>query len=419
MEPTAPQERIQLLDVLRGFAIFGMFTVNMSVDLFWGDTFHEMNLGFADFWSVAFVDMFTNGKFITIFSLLFGIGFYLQFERASQRGVNFVVTHIRRAGGLLLIGLTAMALTLPAWILLDYAILGLFLLFFYKRTPRTILTAAIVCIIIGKLIGEMVPDYLEARELSALAAEQGVPVAEVVVPEDPEELAQEQQEELIFATGSLVEVSRASLIHLWDAFSNWRYYIANLGLIGILLLGLYLGARGAIWDEEERNHIAKKALPWLLGIGLTGALTYVVMQDFGVGDQGALAHKIIRELAFWPIGALSLGLAYAATITLLMQREAWRRRLTPFAAVGRLALTNYLITCFVVAVVSWTWGFGLYNKLMPLEGLLIVLLVYPLQVIASGWWMRHYRFGPCEWLWRSMTYGKLPPMRLKEVPLAT
>lgn len=141
-----------------------------------------------------------------------------------------------------------------------------------------------------------------------------------------------------------------------------------------MLLGLYLARHGAIRDGEVCNSIARKALPWLLGVGLIGALIFV-----------------------------------------LMQRQVWQRWLAPFAAVGRFALTNYLITCFVYAVVFLPWGFGLYNILMPFEGLVMVLLVFPLQMMASRWWISRFRFGPCEWMWRSMTYGRLPAVRLHRI----
>jgi len=410
MEPTAPQERIQYLDVLRGIAILGMFAVNMTVDVQRPISIHEMDLELIDFMSVVLADMFGNGKFIMIFSFLFGIGFYMQYERAKRLGANFTSSYIRRAGALLLIGVSAMALTLGAWILLDYAVFGVFMLLFYKRSPRTILTAAIILYIFAKLF-EYYPIYQEHFELEALAAAQGVPVVEVVVKVDSGDVAARQEYERILASGTFVEISKSRLAFVWKAFSNWRYYPNNVGLLGYMLLGLYLARRGAIRDSEVRNFIAKKALPWLLGAGMTGALIFVLMQSFGFGASGELAHIIIMDLANWPFGALGLGLAYAATISLLMQRQVWQRWLAPFATVGRLALTNYLITGFVSAIVFLPWGLGLYGSLMPFEGLVIVFLVYPLQVIASRWWISHFRFGPCEWLWRSMTYGKLPPMR--------
>ncbi len=416
MEPTAPQERIQFLDVLRGFAILGMFSVNMTVDADRVSPLREMDLVFADFMSVVLVDMFASGKFIMIFSFLFGVGFYMLYERAKALGAGFAPSYIRRALGLLLIGLSAMALTLPAWILLDYAVLGLLMLLFCNRSPKTILTAAVVLILLARLLGSN-SFYQEHLDLEALAADQGVPIVEVLAPASPEDVAQKLERDRIRTSGTFLELSRLNLSNVWEAFSDWRYYLDNVGLLGYMLLGIYLGRRGAIRDAGARNHIAKKALPLLLGAGLAGALIFVLMQYFRFGAPSEFAHEMFLDVANWPFGAVGLGLAYAATITLLMQRQVWQRLLAPFAAVGRLALTNYLITCFVYALVFWPWGFGLYSILMPFEALIIVLLVYSLQVVASRWWIIRFRFGPCEWLWRSMTYGKLPPMRLKRTTI--
>lgn len=117
MEPTSSRERVELLDILRGVAIFGMFTVNMTVDVWWSDRFPESTLSLIDSVSIVMVDLFTNGKFITLFSFLFGIGFYVQSERAMQRGESVPAFWVRRLAGLLMIGLVAEACTLPSWIL--------------------------------------------------------------------------------------------------------------------------------------------------------------------------------------------------------------------------------------------------------------------------------------------------------------
>jgi len=138
MSPTAPQERIQYLDVLRGIAILGMFAVNMTVDVQRPIPIHEMNLVFVDFLSVVLVDMFGNGKFIMIFSFLFGIDFYMQYERTKRLHTSFAYSYIRRA-------------------------------------------------------------------------------------------------ECIRLSGTFVEVSKSRLSHVWKAFSNWRYYLNNVGLLGYMI----------------------------------------------------------------------------------------------------------------------------------------------------------------------------------------
>ena len=116
MEPTAARERIVLLDVLRGFAVFGMFTVNMTADLPWGDAFWEQPLDIADSTVMILIELLTNSKFMTIFSFLCGVGFFLQLERARGRGVPFLATYLRRLVALFFIASLAIVAGLDAYI---------------------------------------------------------------------------------------------------------------------------------------------------------------------------------------------------------------------------------------------------------------------------------------------------------------
>ncbi len=157
MEPTAVRERIVLLDVLRGFAVFGMFTVNMTADLPWGFMLREQPLDRADSTVMILIDLLTNGKFVTIFSFLFGVGFFLQLERARDRGVPFLATYLRRLAALFSIGAVAFVAGLGTGILIDYAKYGLVLLLFSRRSARFLIVAAIVCFAI-----EAVAHHFEA-----------------------------------------------------------------------------------------------------------------------------------------------------------------------------------------------------------------------------------------------------------------
>jgi uncharacterized protein len=180
-----------------------------------------------------------------------------------------------------------------------------------------------------------------------------------------------------------------------------------------MLLGLYVARLGAVWDSNIQRSLARKTLPWLVGVGFFSCLVWVVMEDFGVGDKTSIVHLIMRRLAAWPFGMPLLGLGYVAAITLFIERDSWQKWLMLFAAVGRMALTNYLFTGLVAAFISFSWGLGLYGKMSAWMGLLLVLIIFPIQVFGSRWWMRRYKFGPVEWLWRSFTYGKLQPIRQK------
>jgi uncharacterized protein len=326
-------------------------------------------------------------------------------ERASARGINTTLFYIRRSVGLLIIGVLAMACTVPSWILVDYAVFGLGLLLFRNRSPRTILTAAIAIILLGKVFGSIVPDYREYLESTAPVAEQST------LAVDQADAATEKLQEEIMRDGTFLQVSSVMLLQLWESFSDWRYYPGDIDLLGIMLIGLYVARRGAVWDRDIRLSLARKTLPWLIGVGFVGCLVGVITLNFGVGEKAPLLHMIIGSFAPWPIGMPLLGLGYVAAITLLFERESCRKWLTPLAAVGRMALSNYLFTGFVAAFISFSWGLGLYGEMSAFVGLLLVLIIFPVQVVVSRWYMERFLFGPVEWIWRSFTYGSLQPIR--------
>jgi uncharacterized protein len=116
------------------------------------------------------------------------------------------------------------------------------------------------------------------------------------------------------------------------------------------------------------------------------------------------------------VAAPALALFYASTILLLTQREAWRRRLAPLAAVGRMALSNYLLQSLVCTTIFYSYGLALFDKVGPALGLLLTVAIFLVQVPLSVWWLRRFQFGPVEWLWRSLTYWRVQPLRVSATP---
>jgi uncharacterized protein len=130
-----------------------------------------------------------------------------------------------------------------------------------------------------------------------------------------------------------------------------------------------------------------------------------------------LSWMPLAMAASFAVGTVPFALAYIATATLLLERAAWRRRLGLFAPVGRMALTNYLAQ--TVLCITIYYAGGLVGQAGPLFGLLLALVIFPAQMLASAWWLARFRYGPMEWLWRSLTYGRLQPMRLAQPAVST
>ena len=405
MEPTAARERIVLLDVLRGVAVFGMFTVNMTTDLPWGSAFREQSLDIADNTVMTLIDLLTNGKFITIFSFLFGVGFFLQLERARDRGVPLLAVYLRRLVALFLIAALAIVAGLGAHILIDYSIFGFLLLLFPRRSPRFLLATVVVCFLISAVSGNI-------EDLSDLigSTEEQSDRAESVDDGSSTEALAENERGRVYREGSFKEIARHRAFRLLNYWLSWSF-LWDADLLGLMLLGCYVCRRGALQDPAVRMKMARTALPWLLSIGTAGIAIFMGLRYFVAANSDLLT--LIGNLANWPFGTRVLGIGYVAIITLLLEKETCRRALLRFASVGRLALTNYLFHLFVIAAFTYQWGLGLYGEMGPFWGLMAVFAIFPLMVIASSWWIARFQFGPIEWLWRTLTYGKLQPMRLR------
>ncbi len=416
MKPVAATERIMLLDVLRGLAIFGMFSVNMTADLPWGDTFREQILATPDRVVMILVDLLARGRFITIFALLFGLGFYVQLERAQARGEEFAVTYLRRVLGLFMIAAVANVAGLDTDVLIDYAMFGALLLLFYKRSQRFLLFSVIICFLAAQAPGfveyyrsldgqvTVVAQMEQSDQLSATSEKSVQP--DVATDEDLEKAEPTR----IYREGSFVQIAKHRASRLLKYVKSFEQRLRDIDILGLLLLGVYVARRGVLSDPEVRREFARRALPWLLSIGSAGVLAFVVIEHFLSAAWDSEPLLLVKWAIGWPMMVV-LGLGYAAGITLLLERDNWRKLFSPLASVGRLALTNYLFTNLVFAVIAYSWGLGLYEKVQPFTGLVVVLLVFPMQVLASQWWLRHFNFGPFEWCWRSMTYGRLPPIR--------
>lgn len=394
-------QRIELLDGLRGFALLGIFLANLgyfSGWIFLGDEAKEALAGAGgasarEFMHLALID----GKFYTIFSLLFGIGFAVQLQRLSDRGVDFRGLYLRRLTGLLVIGLVHMALIWDGDILTLYALCG-FLLLTLRNWPTTRLLKLAIA-----LIALPVPAYALFwlagwGSPGAALQEWGYAVWGYFVGRpvtDADALAMMRREGL---DGYLDWVLSGPLFRWMDLLDNWRIP----KVIGMFLLGVCAGreimAGRLLSDRGRLRRICAVGfavgLPANLLLAWMGGLPFMELHLPG-----------LAATSLYAVGVVPLGLAYASGFALLWNRG--KRYMGVFSPAGRMALTNYLMQSVIGIVIFYGVGFGLAGRLVPVAWIGIGLAVYAGQLALSRLWLTWFRFGPMEWLWRSATYGRI------------
>jgi len=407
MGPVSLRERIDVVDILRGWAIFGMLVTNLSHDLPWHYLFAKLWPGTADRAAYFLLLFFAKGKFYTLFSFLFGWGFALQMGRAEARGVRFFPLYARRLFVLLLFGLMYYHILGPSGILTSYALLGYVLFLFRARSLKTVLLAALLCLSYHpahNAVVERIHEHRLADPRTAQATRQADAQAEA------EETARDEEDLRLHSQGSFKEIVSHQARRLAGRLSSGYFYLGMLGdTFPLMLLGLYVGRRRILQDIPTHLPFIRRVLWWGLGLGLLGNAVGVMLSAYPGSDPYHASW--VRHIAF-RIGMPALCFFYASAIVLLVQSDAWKLRLAPLAPVGRMALSNYLFQELIFAALFYSYGLGFYGRMKPLLGVALALVIFPLQVLFSAWWMKRFRFGPAEWLWRTLTYGKLQPMRL-------
>ena len=387
--PVPGEERITVIDCLRGAALFGILTANMrgfSAPIAAYDDPTRMWSWPPDLIMQAVVDWLVSGKFITIFAALFGIGFAIQMDRAAARHQD-VTFYARRMAALLLIGLVH---SFGLWwgdILTTYAICGFMLLNFRNASQRAILRWAHV------MYWFLVVLYLGFYISTLLGA-----------PPPPQPDHNLQHTIDIYSRGTFSQIFVIRAQEWWEA-NSFVFFLTRI--LGIFLFGLYIWRQGYLRRPSEHLEWWKRAQRIGLSLGLAGNLLVVVLEwEFNPDPmRPTLLMAVLIALQSLSLPALSLG--YAATIVRWWQDPRWQRRLLPFSYVGRMALTNYLLQSLICTTIFYSYGLGLYGRVGPLAGFFLGIVIYSLQIPFSRWWLSTHRYGPMEWVWRRLTYGRV------------
>lgn len=389
--------------MLRGFAILGIFIANLNAYTFnWAlteDQKSTMLLHSYDGQMEFFHTMLITGKFYSIFSLLFGIGFAIYLSKADQNN-NILKLFKRRLLVLLLIGF----LHLLIWtgdIVAFYAILGFLLIPLRKFSNKVLLILAAVCILIPIGLYALQMANPKIFNIAQWPAKLAIHLDSKIGIDSNESYYK------VGAGNNFWMMLRANLHGIFWRYHDLIFESRAFKVIGMFLLGVVVG-RTKIFANLN-NH---KKLFWTVAIA--GFAIGIPLNYFYADMKGPEYYQLMIEGLYktilYSFGVAPLALAYVASICLLYLKKSFKSTLDLIAPAGRMALTNYIMHSVIGLFTFTKLGLGIDNY-GPTAFTIFALVIFTFQIIFSTIWLRYFNYGPLEWLWRSATYRKWQKMR--------
>jgi uncharacterized protein len=404
LHPIKKEDRIDFLDIVRGIAILFIFAANIVY--FSGYVFFppEAHIPATNFVIDPFVDFanytLIDGKFYSIFSLLFGIGCAIQFNNLSAHNKPFAPFFRRRMFWLLVIGFIHLVFIWMGDILTLYALLGFVLIWFVNCTNKQLLRWALILILfpivnwfVIHILNFNYPEYIYQLniEYSKYFGYQLVEWQGKEFSDFPAYLKNESTMEFF-----KMNVGN-TFIRIGNILDEGRVF----KVLGIFLIGLWAGRK--ILNEDILNHtkFLKKVALYGICIGLPISAFRTYLEFFTNPDETIWGFLNTLSYAF---GTVPLAMGYTAFLALMYKKEV--KFLHWFTPVGKTALSNYIFQTFISITIFYGIGFNLVGKLGITVIMGIAIFIFILQIFMSNWWLKHYRFGPLEWVWRQLTYGR-------------
>ncbi|MBM7579787.1 DUF418 domain-containing protein [Jeotgalibacillus terrae] len=383
LQPIDSQQRIQNLDVIRGFSLLGIFIVNMIAFhsplyyydpyAWWGDSLNRQ----AYWW----IDVFVQASFYPIFAMMFGAGLALQFVRAQQKDTRFSAFAMRRLGVLLVIGMVHAFLIWSGDILITYAVTGFILIWMLKMSGKMLLTLGFIIYFL--------PQALLAGIMFFAAMVDPTTVTYFSSVQDIESSVAN------YGSGSFGQIFSQRL-------EDWQYANDPEAFVSIVIaiLPLMMIGAGAAKLQLFQKAKEKKMLLSVLTVLFLGAGLAVKTSPYW-GEQN-LAFVLTQDYVGGPLVAMG----YMTLLLLIMTAPVTAKLLQPLAKTGRMALTNYLLQSVIGTIIFYNYGFGLYGEVTLATGTLIALGIFIMQVIFSELWLSKFSQGPMEKLWRKLSYSR-------------
>jgi len=393
------------VDIVRGFSLFGVLLANMVWTTQWfaltssqRTSLPTLELDIAlNFLTYFLVDF----KFYTLFAMLFGLGFAMQLSRTSNTDRSFLPVYIRRLSILFFIGIAHTFLVWFGDILHIYAIVGFVLVLFHKLSDRAILRWAVCLALLTSLMPVL--HSIGLTDLIALGAGDGMSTATRFSA-----MTSGDWSDIVRVNWSF---TREEYTHIEIGFDSTLYLY--LSVLWKFLIGFVIGRRMLLQNADEHISVYRRVLPWAAVVGIAGNAYLAVAAwffDTSLPNQSSVPGSlswIMVEVSFF-----ALSMAYLASIVILYAKPQWRKRLVFLAPVGRMALTNYLLQSVIIVFLFYGVGFNLLGKVGASVCVILSLVIFGCQIATSQWWLVRFRFGPMEWVWRCLTYGKKQPFQL-------
>jgi uncharacterized protein len=400
--PVEERQRITSLDVLRGFALLGILVMNiqsfsMPEAAYLNPTAYGDLTG-ANLWVWIVGHLLTDEKMFGLFSILFGAGILLMTSRIEARGERSTRLHYRRMLWLMLFGLLHGHLLWSGDILWMYGVCGLFAFLFRRRSPHVLLISAMIFFAIGSASFLVVGAFIRSvppEALEVFTHENWKPTPEMI-----------EQEIATFRGGWLQQMPRRIEGAL---FMETAMLVLMMGwkALGNMLLGMALLKWHVVSGERSLpTYWRMAAAGFLGGLPIVG---FGIWKHFAAGWDVRYSFFFGSQFNYW--GAILVDVGWIGALMLLC---SWgpSRLTTTLGAVGRMAFSNYILQTVICTLLFYGHGLGLFGDVSRVQQISIVATIWIVQLIVSPIWLRHFAFGPLEWLWRSLTYGKRVPIRV-------
>lgn len=408
LTPVQTKEREIFMDVLRGFAILGIFIANLAGFSWYNESANAtgpMLLPELDHKMSFLHHMFIEGKFYSIFSLLFGWGIALQIKRGVANGINPMPTIRRRLFFMLLLGAVHL-LIWPGDIVFFYALLAFILLPLRKFSNKTLLITGGILILSPILLYWLKMTWPVLNYPAELMVKTGIKVDGALM-----NIQSDEQFMKIMKEGTWFDQLKMNISGFFFRYNHLFFVSRVPKVLGMFLIGYVIGRS----DFFKNINQHKKLVYWVIGgglaIGLVANYFLAYYMTNHMRDYFQLKTKGLYQTIAYALGVAPLALAYVGIFMFSFQTTRGKKILSVFAPVGKMAFSNYIMHSLIGNFVFLGAGLGYMGQVGPVYYTLFGIGIFIIQIILSTIWLKYFNYGPVEWLWRSATYKKWQPMR--------